>query len=64
MRRVLVVDDEENIRVVLRTLLKKHNYEVEAAESAETALEQLERFDPDSASSFAPSSKHARRWRR
>ena len=47
MRRVLVVDDEENIRVVLRTLLKKHNYQVEAAESAETALEQLERFDPD-----------------
>ncbi|MDH3725964.1 MAG: sigma-54 dependent transcriptional regulator [Myxococcales bacterium] len=47
MRRVLVVDDEENIRVVLRTLLKKHNYQVEAANSAETALEQLERFDPD-----------------
>jgi two-component system response regulator AtoC len=47
MRRVLVVDDEENIRIVLRTLLKKHNYQVEAAESAETALEQLERFDPD-----------------
>ena len=47
MRRVLVVDDEENIRVVLRTLLKKHNYQVEAAESAEIALEQLERFDPD-----------------
>jgi two-component system response regulator AtoC len=47
MRRVLVVDDEENIRVVLRTLLKKHSYQVEAAESAETALAQLERFDPD-----------------
>jgi two-component system response regulator AtoC len=47
MRRVLVVDDEENIRVVLRTLLKKHDYQVEAAESAESALEQLERFDPD-----------------
>ena len=47
MRRVLVVDDEENIRVVLRTLLKKHTYQVETAESAESALEQLERFDPD-----------------
>jgi len=47
MRRVLVVDDEENIRLVLRTLLKKHGYQVEAAESAEAALEQLERFDPD-----------------
>ena len=47
MRRVLVVDDEENIRLVLRTLLKKNDYQVEAAESAESALEQLERFDPD-----------------
>ncbi len=47
MRRVLVVDDEENIRVVLRTLLKKHGYQVETAESAEEALTQLERFDPD-----------------
>jgi len=47
MRRVLVVDDEENIRVVLHTLLKKQGYQVEVAESAERALEQLERFDPD-----------------
>src|SRR4051794_10449364 len=29
MRRVLVVDDEENIRLVLKTLLKRHGYEVE-----------------------------------
>ena len=47
MRRVLVVDDEENIRLVLRTLLKKHGYQVETAESAEDALAQLESFDPD-----------------
>ncbi len=47
MRRVLVVDDEENIRLVLRTLLKKHDYRVETAESAESALMQIERFDPD-----------------
>ena len=47
MRRVLVVDDEENIRLVLRTLLKKHGYRVDTAESAEAALAQLESFDPD-----------------
>ena len=47
MRRVLVVDDEENIRLVLRTLLKKQGYQVETAESAEEALAHLERFDPD-----------------
>ncbi len=45
--RVLVVDDEENIRLVLRTLLKKHGYQVEVAKSAEDALERLDPFDPD-----------------
>jgi two-component system response regulator AtoC len=45
--RVLVVDDEENIRLVLRTLLKKHGYRVEVAKSAEEALEMLDEFDPD-----------------
>jgi two-component system, NtrC family, response regulator AtoC len=47
MRRVLVVDDEENIRLVLRTLLKKHGYDVEVADSGEVALAALEAFDPD-----------------
>ena len=28
VRRVLVVDDEENLRLVLRTLLRRHGYEV------------------------------------
>jgi two-component system response regulator AtoC len=47
MRRVLVVDDEENIRLVLRTLLKKHGFEVEVAESGEAALVLLDSFGPD-----------------
>jgi len=47
MRRVLVVDDEENIRLVLRTLLKKHGFEVEVAEGGEAALALLDSFDPD-----------------
>ena len=47
MRRVLVVDDEENIRLVLRTLLRKHGYEVEVAESAEAALGLVDSFGPD-----------------
>lgn len=46
MPRVLVVDDEENLRLVLRTLLKKHGYEVETADSAEAALQRLDAFDP------------------
>jgi two-component system response regulator AtoC len=47
MRRVLVVDDEENVRLALTTLLKKHGYEVEVAASGRDALELLGRFGPD-----------------
>jgi len=47
MRRVLVVDDEENIRLVLRTLLRKHGYEVEVADSGEAALALVDSFGPD-----------------
>jgi two-component system response regulator AtoC len=47
VRRVLVVDDEENIRLVLRTLLKRHGYEVETAPGGEDALGLVESFGPD-----------------
>src|SRR6476620_6446749 len=47
MRRVLVVDDEENMRLVLRTLLKRQGYEVETAESGEQALALVDTFGPD-----------------
>jgi len=44
---VLVVDDEENLRLVLRTLLTRSGYEVQVAKSAEEALVGLSQFDPD-----------------
>lgn len=47
MRRVLVVDDEENLRLVLKTLLAKSGYEVQVADSAEQALSGFDAFDPD-----------------
>src|SRR6187431_2125217 len=47
VRRVLVVDDEENLRLVLRTLLRRHGYEVETAESGEDALAMVDSFGPD-----------------
>jgi two-component system response regulator AtoC len=47
MARVLVVDDEENLRLVLRTMLRKHHYEVECASDAREALEKLDAFGPD-----------------
>ena len=47
MRRVLVVDDEENLRLVLKTLLKRHGYDVEVAENGEQALGLVDTFGPD-----------------
>jgi two-component system, NtrC family, response regulator AtoC len=47
MRRILVVDDEENIRLVLRTFLKRHGYQVEVADNGESALAMVESFGPD-----------------
>ncbi len=47
MPRVLVVDDEENLRLVLRTFLRKQGYEVETAASAEAALAVVDAFAPD-----------------
>lgn len=47
MKRVLVADDEENLRLVLKTLLKRNGYEVETAGSGEEALALVESFGPD-----------------
>ncbi len=47
MTRVLVVDDEGNIRLVLKTLLRKHGYEPSVAASAEEALEIVDEVEPD-----------------
>jgi two-component system response regulator AtoC len=44
---VLVVDDEENLRLVLRTLLRRHGYEVETAPTGEEALTLVDSFGPD-----------------
>ncbi len=47
MRRVLVVDDEENICLVLRSLLRKHGYDVAVAADGAAALALVDSFDPD-----------------
>jgi two-component system response regulator AtoC len=47
VRRVLVVDDEENLRLVLKTLLRRHGYEVETATTGEEALGLVDSFGPD-----------------
>jgi len=46
-KRILVVDDEEDIRFVLRMLLERHGFEVETAEDGLDALEKIrsQKFD-------------------
>ncbi len=41
MARIMIVDDEPDIRLVLSRILKKRGYEVEMCESAEEAIEKL-----------------------
>ena len=47
MRRVLVVDDEENLRLLVRTILRREGFEVEVAAGGEQALALVESFGPD-----------------
>jgi CheY-like chemotaxis protein len=46
-RRILVVDDEYAIRVLLRSFLESHNYEVRLAEDGDSALRTFEAFQPE-----------------
>jgi CheY-like chemotaxis protein len=46
-RRVLVIDDEYAIRVLLKSFLEGHDYEVRLAEDGEHALQTFEEFRPE-----------------
>jgi two-component system NtrC family response regulator len=45
--RVLVVDDEQNAREALRTILTEEGFEVAEARDGEEGLQQLKEFNPD-----------------
>ncbi len=47
MKKILVVDDEENIRELYRDELVEQGFEVEEAEDGFMALEKLDVFKPD-----------------
>jgi len=47
MTKLLVVDDEKNIRKLYETELTREGYDVVTVESAEDALEKLETDPPD-----------------
>lgn len=46
-KKILVVDDEEEILVPLYNILKRANYEVTPASNGKEALEALKDFKPD-----------------
>jgi CheY-like chemotaxis protein len=46
-RKVLIIDDEEDMRIYLQTLFRKAGYETATAINGEEALEQMNRQQPD-----------------
>jgi CheY-like chemotaxis protein len=46
-RRILVIDDEYAIRVLLKSFLEGHDYEVRLAEDGENALRIFQEFQPE-----------------
>ena len=47
MKRILIVDDEENIRFLYKEELEDEGFVVELAKGGEEALEKLSLFRPD-----------------
>lgn len=47
MAKILIVDDEEGVRVVARTILKKGGHEIMEAEGGKEGLRMLESWTPD-----------------
>lgn len=47
MRKILIVDDEEKIRELIRMNLELAGYKCEEAEDGEMAIEKLNEFNPD-----------------
>ena len=46
MTKVLIIDDDPDVRVLMDVLMKKQGYEVETAFNKEDALHKLEQFHP------------------
>jgi CheY-like chemotaxis protein len=46
-KRILVIDDDEDFRASVATILEHEGYEVAQATSGREGLEQLERVEPD-----------------
>jgi DNA-binding response OmpR family regulator len=46
MRKVLIIDDDPDVRTVMNVLMRKNGYEVETASGREEAISKLESFHP------------------
>ena len=47
MTKVMVVDDEQDLREMINLMMKKEGYETEMAENGEEFLEKIDNFNPD-----------------
>ncbi len=47
MKRILIVDDEENIRFLYKEELEDEGFTVDLAKNGEEALEKVDHFQPD-----------------
>ncbi|MDZ7263940.1 MAG: response regulator [candidate division KSB1 bacterium] len=45
--RILIIDDDEDFRISIRTLLQSHNYDVIEAESGKQGLQKIREERPD-----------------
>ncbi len=46
-RRILIVDDDQSIRTLLRVTLRRHGYQTEEASTGSAAIQCAASFDPD-----------------
>ena len=46
MTKVLIIDDDPDVRTVMNSLMKKQGYEVETASHREEAMDKLQEFQP------------------
>jgi CheY-like chemotaxis protein len=46
-KKILIIDDEEDMRIYLQTLLRKAGYETDTAVNGEDALSKLDSVKPD-----------------
>ncbi len=47
MSKIMVVDDEQDLREMIDLMMQKEGFETEMAENGEDFLEKVENFDPD-----------------